>query len=63
MTLEGWSLPLSPGGTAALVPPPPWHFSGEALGIDFHCDPAGRGGGPARPSRAHRRRIGLLPLL
>jgi acetoacetate decarboxylase len=22
------------------VPPPPWHFSGEALGIDFHCDPA-----------------------
>ena len=40
MTLKGWSLPLSPGGTAALVPPPPWHFSGEALGIDFHCDPA-----------------------
>lgn len=40
MTLQGWSLPLSPGGSAALVPPPPWHFSGEALGIDFHCDPA-----------------------
>jgi acetoacetate decarboxylase len=40
VTLEGWSLPLSPGGAAALVPPPPWHFSGEALGIDFRCDPA-----------------------
>jgi acetoacetate decarboxylase len=40
MTLQGWSLPLSPGGSAALVPPPPWHFSGEALGIDFRCDPA-----------------------
>ena len=40
MSLHGWSLPLSPGGTAALVPPPPWHFSGEALGIDFHCNPA-----------------------
>jgi acetoacetate decarboxylase len=40
MTLKGWSLPLSPGGTAALVPPPPWHFSGEALGVDFRCDPA-----------------------
>jgi acetoacetate decarboxylase len=40
MIIKGWSLPLSPGGTAALVPPPPWHFSGEALGIDFHCDPA-----------------------
>jgi acetoacetate decarboxylase len=35
MTLQGWSLPQSPAGTAALVPPPPWHFSGEALGIDF----------------------------
>ena len=40
MTLRGWSLPLSPGGGASLVPPPPWHFSGEALGIDFLADPA-----------------------
>ncbi len=40
MTLQGWSLPLSPGGAASLVPPPPWHFSGEALGIDFRADPA-----------------------
>jgi acetoacetate decarboxylase len=39
MTLQGWSLPLSPGGTASLVPPPPWHFSGEALGIDYRADP------------------------
>ena len=39
MTLEGWSLPLSPGGRAALVPPPPWHFSGDVLGIDFRADP------------------------
>jgi acetoacetate decarboxylase len=38
--LDGWSLPLSPGGRAALVPPPPWHFSGDVLGIDFRCDPA-----------------------
>ncbi|HEY3736961.1 MAG TPA: acetoacetate decarboxylase family protein [Jatrophihabitans sp.] len=38
--LNGWSLPLSPGGSASLVPPPPWHFSGEALGIDFKADPA-----------------------
>jgi acetoacetate decarboxylase len=38
--LAGWSLPLSPGGRAALVPPPPWHFSGDVLGIDFRCDPA-----------------------
>jgi acetoacetate decarboxylase len=39
VTLQGWSLPLSPGGRASLVPPPPWHFSGEALGIDFRADP------------------------
>jgi acetoacetate decarboxylase len=39
VSLQGWSLPLSPGGRAALVPPPPWHFSGEAIGIDFHGDP------------------------
>ena len=40
MSLQGWSLPLSPGGTASLVPPPPWHFSGEVLGIDFRAHPA-----------------------
>lgn len=39
MNLTGWSLPLSPRGEAALVPPPPWHFSGDALGIDFLTDP------------------------
>jgi acetoacetate decarboxylase len=39
MALKGWSLPLSPQGGASLVPPPPWHFSGEALGIDFRADP------------------------
>jgi acetoacetate decarboxylase len=40
MALQGWSLPLSPGGRASLVPPPPWHFSGDAIGIDFSADPA-----------------------
>lgn len=39
MTLSGWSLPLSPGGRAALVPPPPWHFSGTVIGVDFRADP------------------------
>jgi acetoacetate decarboxylase len=39
MALQGWSLPLSPAGRTALVPPPPWHFSGDAIGIDFRGDP------------------------
>ncbi|ROZ49013.1 enduracididine biosynthesis enzyme MppR [Rhodococcus sp. WS3] len=37
--LKGWTLPLSPTGRSALVPPPPWHFSGEALAVDFTVDP------------------------
>jgi len=40
MPLQGWSLPLSPAGRAALVPPPPWHFSGDAIGINFRADSA-----------------------
>lgn len=40
MSLIGWSLPLSPRGRAALVPAPPWHFSGDAVGFDFTADPA-----------------------
>jgi acetoacetate decarboxylase len=40
MSLHGWSLPLSPEGRASLVPPPPWHFSGDVIGIDFRGDPA-----------------------
>jgi acetoacetate decarboxylase len=31
---------LSPHGRASLVPPPPWHFSGDAIGIDFRGDPS-----------------------
>ncbi|MGM7698960.1 acetoacetate decarboxylase family protein [Microbacterium sp. A84] len=40
MALNGWSLPLSPTGKASLVPAPPWHFSGTAIGIEFRADPA-----------------------
>lgn len=40
MSLHGWSLPLSPQGSASLVPPPPWHFSGDVIAIDYRGDPA-----------------------
>ena len=37
--LEGYSLPLTPGGLSSLVPPPPWHFSGEMLVVTYRLDP------------------------
>ena len=38
--MTGYSLPLSPDGRANLVPPPPWHYVGDFLVIDYWCDPA-----------------------
>jgi len=37
--LSGYSLPLSPSGGAAMLTPPPWHFSGEILMVDYRVDP------------------------
>jgi len=37
--LKGFTLPKSPFGQAALTPPPPWHYSGDALGVEFWTDP------------------------
>jgi acetoacetate decarboxylase len=39
-TPSGYSLPLSPGGTASLVPAPPWHYVGDFLVIEYWADPA-----------------------
>ena len=36
---RGYSLPLSPGGTASLVPAPPWHYVGDFLVIEYWADP------------------------
>ncbi|MEV0289180.1 acetoacetate decarboxylase family protein [Kribbella sp. NPDC050820] len=38
--LSGYTLPLTPAGTGSLVPPPPWHFSGDVLWIEYRADPA-----------------------
>jgi enduracididine biosynthesis enzyme MppR len=35
----GYSLPLSPSGGAAMLTPPPWHFAGEILMVDYRVDP------------------------
>ena len=52
---HGYSLPLSPNGTASLVPRPPWHYVGDFLVIEYWADPDGRRGRAARGPRALRR--------
>ncbi len=38
MKLSGYTLPLSPSGRSSLVPPPPWHFSGDVLLVEYRAD-------------------------
>ncbi len=38
--LQGYSAPLSPKGRSSLVLPPPWHYAGTGLVVDFRADPA-----------------------
>jgi acetoacetate decarboxylase len=52
VSLHGWSLPLSPEGRASLVPAPPWHFSGDVIGIDYRGDPAAMAAVLPRPMTA-----------
>jgi acetoacetate decarboxylase len=37
--LKGFFPPRSPEGKASLVPPPPWHYSGDVLTIEYRTDP------------------------
>lgn len=38
-SLRGYTIPRTPGGAAGLVPPPPWHYVGDFLVVDFWADP------------------------
>lgn len=38
--LKGYSSPRSPEGRSGIVPPPPWHYVGDMLVIEFWADPA-----------------------
>ncbi|RLK57997.1 enduracididine biosynthesis enzyme MppR [Actinokineospora cianjurensis] len=35
----GYSLPLSPSGRSSMLTPPPWHFAGEVVMVDYRVDP------------------------
>jgi acetoacetate decarboxylase len=37
--LKGFTVPKSPFGQAALTPPPPWHYAGDAVGVEYWTDP------------------------
>ena len=37
--LAGYSLPLTRTGRSSLVPPPPWHYSGDFLIVEYRADP------------------------
>ncbi|ULJ75867.1 acetoacetate decarboxylase family protein [Rhizobium gallicum] len=37
--LKGFVIPRSPLGAAALTPPPPWHFAGDVLAVEYWSDP------------------------
>jgi len=40
MSLVGWTLPQTATGRSVTVPPPPWHYSGDVIAVDFAADPA-----------------------
>ena len=37
--MRGFLFPKSPDGRASLIPPPPWHYSGEMLTVEYRTDP------------------------
>ena len=39
MTLQGYTIPRTATGRASLVPPPPWHYVGDFLVVDYWADP------------------------
>lgn len=39
MSLQGFSVPLSPEGRASLTSAPPWHYAGDLLVVDFAAEP------------------------
>jgi acetoacetate decarboxylase len=37
--MMGFTVPRSPSGRASIDPPPPWHYSGDVLTVEFWADP------------------------
>ena len=39
MSLKGFMFPRTRGGRASLLPPVPWHYSGQMLTLEYRSDP------------------------
>ena len=39
MSVQGFMFPRSRTGRASLPPPPPWHYSGNVLTLEYRTDP------------------------
>ena len=37
--LQGFAPPYTPSGRSALIPPPPWFYSGDLLTVEYRTDP------------------------
>lgn len=40
MSLSGMPFPRTPSGRASLLPPTPWHYSGDLLTVEYRTDPS-----------------------
>ena len=40
MTFQGLPFPRTTSGEASILPPPPWHYSGDLLTVEYRTDPA-----------------------
>jgi acetoacetate decarboxylase len=38
--VQGFFYPRTASGRASLIPPPPWHYSGDLLTVEYRTDPA-----------------------
>ena len=64
--VRGFTVPRSPLGLAAIDPPPPWHYSGDVIGVEYWADPRAtaataapvRNVAPTRANTAQRRLLG-----
>ena len=50
--VSGFFYPRTATGRSSLLPPPPWHYSGDLLTVEYRTDPARVAGAAARPAPA-----------